>query len=442
MKVLLVNYRYFISGGPERYLFNITDAMEKKGHQIIPFSIRYHKNQPTPYSEFFADPIGSEDEIYFREHKRDLRTTYKTLQRLFFDRSVQIKIEHLISETKPDIAYVLHYQRKLSPALLVGIKNMGLPIVVRLSDYAMLCPQAHFFRGSSTCELCLEKNLLYSIKYRCVHQSYIASIINYLSAIYHKYKKYHELIDMFVTTNDFMQKKIVEAGYQRSRLMVIPTFVNIDNFKKTGKKKSGLIVFVGRLEKIKGIHILIEALKIIKQNNKFLDFHLKIFGEGEEQYTKQLIRLATEFDVADEIEFCGNNEFEVVSKYLSSAIVSVVPSIIFENLPQVILESYACGTAVVASNLGSLPMAIKEGVTGYLFKPGNSEDLANKLSYCLSNPEKMKLVGINAYNYVRRNFSEDDHVISLEKLFNFLINKNQYKRNLGNDKKNTGDFVS
>ena len=59
MRILIVNYRYFISGGPERYLFNIKDLLEKNGHTVIPFSVKNVHNAETEYENYFMSPIGA-----------------------------------------------------------------------------------------------------------------------------------------------------------------------------------------------------------------------------------------------------------------------------------------------------------------------------------------------------------------------------------------------
>ena len=68
MKIVLVNYRYFFAGGPERYLFNIKQLLEDAGHEIIPFSVKHKQNVATPYEKYFLSPIGNGDEIYFSIH--------------------------------------------------------------------------------------------------------------------------------------------------------------------------------------------------------------------------------------------------------------------------------------------------------------------------------------------------------------------------------------
>lgn len=70
MKIVLVNYRYFISGGPERYYFNVKELLERHGHQVIPFSIKNSRNQPTDYERYFLESV--DDEVYFSGQKKDL----------------------------------------------------------------------------------------------------------------------------------------------------------------------------------------------------------------------------------------------------------------------------------------------------------------------------------------------------------------------------------
>ena len=70
MKIIIVNYRYFISGGPERYLFNIKDLLEKNGHEVIPFSVKSRHNQPSGYEQYFLSAVGEGKEVYFKEYNK------------------------------------------------------------------------------------------------------------------------------------------------------------------------------------------------------------------------------------------------------------------------------------------------------------------------------------------------------------------------------------
>jgi glycosyltransferase involved in cell wall biosynthesis len=422
MKIILANYRYFQSGGPERYMFNVTDALVKRGHEVIPFSIKYNKNITTPYSRYFVEPLGSRDEITFKEHGKSLKTMGRTLQRLFYANDVYRAIKDIVVDTQPQIAYVLHYLRKLSPSLLVGLKKSAVPIVVRLSDYGMLCPEAHCSRDGAICELCLSGNLWPSIAHRCVQGSLIASCINAMATWFHRYKCYFDLIDIFVTTNKFMMEKMLQFGIPKQRLRYIPTLVNNEVFKPcAADEKRNYIIWVGRLQRIKGVHLLIEAINIIYKESYNTGFKVKIVGSGDEVYKSYLFNLINKYRLEHIIEFVGELDSSEIAKLLAKAHISVVPSILYENLPNTILESFACGTPVIASDLGTLAETIEEGETGYLFKPGDAVNLAEKIKYCLGQPEECLRMGLKARKCAEATYSYENHLNLLENLFYELV---------------------
>jgi hypothetical protein len=71
MRVLVANYRYFVSGGPERYMFAVSEMLERAGHEVIPFSVRYRRNRETPWSQYFVEPIAGDDEEIGRASSRE-----------------------------------------------------------------------------------------------------------------------------------------------------------------------------------------------------------------------------------------------------------------------------------------------------------------------------------------------------------------------------------
>jgi len=107
-RILMVNYRYFISGGPERYMFNIKNIFEQKGHKVIPFSVRNAKNVDTAYKKYFVKPIGGENTAYFNEYKKSPKTVLSLLSRSFYSLEVKKAMEREMAFEKPDVVYILH----------------------------------------------------------------------------------------------------------------------------------------------------------------------------------------------------------------------------------------------------------------------------------------------------------------------------------------------
>jgi glycosyltransferase involved in cell wall biosynthesis len=292
----------------------------------------------------------------------------------------------------------------------------------------MLCPQAHFLRAGSLCELCITGNLISSLKYRCVQGSLATSLLNTLATTYHHRMHYFDLIDVFVTTTRFMYQKMLTAGYPEQKLRYIPTFVNGKVFYSSPRDpEKKYIVYVGRLDSIKGVHVLIDAFALLRTHCPETAVSLAIAGTGDNEYVARLRDQVGRLGLVQHVQFLGELAVSEVVTLLSRAYLSVVPSLWYENLPNAVLESYASGTPVLASNLGSLPECVDEGVTGYLFNPGDSRHLAEQMRYCLDHPEHVTEMRVNCRALIESTYSEEHHLINLQALFSELISKNLHE---------------
>ena len=189
MKIIIVNYRYFISGGPERYLFNVKDLLEKNGHEVIPFSIKSKLNEPSQYENYFLDPIGEDNEVYFSEYKKaNVKTILKSFSRMFYSFEAKKETNCLIQDVNPDLIYVLYYQNKISPSIFDAAVKNRIPVVHRISDFGQICANALFYRPGSKdiCERCLIGSKFNAISNKCVYDSYIYSSIKVVSLNFRK----------------------------------------------------------------------------------------------------------------------------------------------------------------------------------------------------------------------------------------------------------------
>ncbi|MGQ0619305.1 MAG: glycosyltransferase family 4 protein [Panacagrimonas sp.] len=422
MKVLIANYRYFVSSGPERYLFNITRHLEDRGHTVMPFSVTYSRNLETPYAKYFVPPIGGPDEVYFDQHRKTPATVLRTLSRLFYSPEVEKAIGRMVDETQPDVAYVLYYLRKLSPSLLVGLRKRGIPIVARISDYGMFCPELHCLRDEKPCTLCLGGNSLHSVRHRCVKGSFALSAMESMARSFHHVKGYFDLIDQFVATNPFMLEMMIKAGYPRERLTCIPTFTDVEKFSP--QRRAGepdYLVCVGRLDRPKGINVLIDAMARLRPRLERLPV-LKIAGAGHTaSYVESLKQQAADAGLGDQVQFLGNVEAGQIPDLLRGAICAVMPALWFENLPNTLIESMACGTPVVASDIGSLATAVSDGIDGLLARSGDAADLADKLERLISDRALRVRLSEGARQAATTRYSPKVHVDTLVGLLDAMV---------------------
>ena len=412
MKIVLVNYRYFVSGGPERYYFNIKEILEQNGHVVIPFSIKNSRNQPNNYEKYFLDII--DDEVYFAKTKKNLRVVLKSFSRMFYSLEAKRKMAQLIANEKPDLIYIMQMHNKISPSIVDAACKAGVPVVHRISDFQYMCPNALFYNDKTgVCEDCLKGKKMSCIKNKCVLNSSIYSGIKMLAKWLHDMMGVSKKIDAFVVPSSFTIGKLNEYGITTYKLNHIPTFFNLkeNNPKVTYEP---FVLFVGRIEKQKGLMTLVKAFS-------GTDIKLKIVGFSNDGYVDELKEFLK--DKRHKIEFLGKLSFEEIVPYLKSCLCTVVPSEWYDNFPNVILESFAYKKAVVATNFGSLTELVKENETGLVFNYGDSDDFKKKIEYLLLHREDAIRMGEEGYKRVKTDYSPDAHYEKLMDVLNCVINK-------------------
>lgn len=418
MRILLINIRFGYVGGPERYLFNLKELLESHQHTVVPFSIQYRLNEPTEYENYFVPPLSNNESVYFKDQKWDIRTLIKTLERNVYSQEVERSLSRLIVDTKPDFAIVLLYLRKLSPAVLVALDRHKIPFIVRLSDFGMICPGSTLFKQKAICELCIKGNLLNSVRHKCVHNSAIASLVNYCSTKYHHSKKYFDLIPYFVVPSRFTIQKMTEGGWNKERFGYLPTMVYPPAEKIVSKKKNQ-IVYTGRLDFIKGVHVLLKALKILSGDSS-VPFALKLAGNGDEAYINYLKEYIQQEKLKG-IEFCGNLKRRELQHLLMESAFSVTPSLWFDNTPNSLLESLSCGTPAIAPAHGCFTDLIIDGENGLLFRNADENDLASRIRRMLSEPDLTAIMGVKAIDFVKKFHSPEGHYQQLLQIIEKLV---------------------
>jgi len=195
-----------------------------------------------------------------------------------------------------------------------------------------------------------------------------------------------------------------------SRIKVIPCGVDLQLFQPIpslkAKKFLGLsqrhfILFVGRIDAIKGIDVLIQAIHHLsrKPSRGNKDLGLIIIGgeldadpRAESKEMQRLRKLVAEMNLQERVAFYGSQRQDLLPYFYSAAEALVLPSR-YESFGMVVLEAMACGTPVIASRVGGLPYTIKDGHTGFLVPEGNWFLLAERIREIIESPHlKEKLV--------------------------------------------------
>ena len=204
-----------------------------------------------------------------------------------------------------------------------------------------------------------------------------------------------------------------------NRIVVVPPGVDTARFYPIARDeaiefigsraKSCRLLYVGRIEPLKGIDTLLEAMAIMK-NEDFFEIHplcLAVIGgdlgTSDEEMTREMERLqnlCSSLGIGDMTMFLGKQDQDTLQYYYSAADVVVVPSH-YESFGMVALEAMATGTPVVASETGGLAYLVKDGVTGYHVPAGKPQALADRLMQILDNDELLAQLGARAAEYAK-----------------------------------------
>ena len=289
-----------------------------------------------------------------------------------------------------------------------GAKKMGVPVVLRLSDYFLLCPRFDFMYNKKPCEECLTKGYRTCIKKRCVKGSLFASVVRVFSMKVHKAMNVYKGVDAFITPSEFLKKKLIENGFDENKITCIPTFTASKS--EVGKPQVGTYgLYFGRVTEEKGVDTVVKAYEMMP------DRHVKIMGDDTTDEAKRLKAYIKEKNIKN-VEFLGFKAGEELEEIIKGARFTLIPSIWYDNLPNTALESFQYSKPVIASNIGSLPELVLDGVNGYLFKPADARELCEKIAL-LDDDDVVKKMGAASRDRLEDRFAPQTHYNTLMKVF-------------------------
>lgn len=173
----------------------------------------------------------------------------------------------------------------------------------------------------------------------------------------------------------------------------LPLNVNIKKLKKNSSDKKTVFAFVGQIEEYKGIIGLLKVLPGLGGNWKLL-----VAGDGKAITESKKISL----DLSQVVFYGHLNQDELEQKIWSETDVLINPSMVAESFGMVVIEAYAKGIPVLASDSGALPEIVKEGKTGWIFKSGDWYDLRHRLEFIIANQQTVKELSVNCLKEAER----------------------------------------
>ncbi|MBB5049374.1 glycosyltransferase involved in cell wall biosynthesis [Rhodopseudomonas rhenobacensis] len=360
-RLLAINNYFYRRGGAETVFFDQMAMFAEIGWDVVPFAMQHEANQPSPWSKYFVS------EIEYGRASSPLRKLTQAAS-ILYSFEAQRNIARLIAQARPSVAHAHNVYHHLSPAIFATLKDAGIPVVMTAHDLKLACPAYKMLRDAKPCEDCKGGHVYNVLRHRCIKDSIPLSGLVLAETLLHRgLGLYRNKIDRIVVPSRFYVEKLVEWNWPREQLRYIPNFVDVAAFQSAWDE-GDYFVFAGRLAPEKGLATLIRAVARAKQR-------LIVAGTGPEETA--LRQLVSERDA--DVSFVGHLAGADLHRLIGQSRALVLPSEWYENAPLSILEAYALGRPVIGAAIGGIPEMVRDGETGLLARPGDVDDLADKL---------------------------------------------------------------
>ena len=350
MRVVVAHNAYLLRGGEDAVAESEAALLRDHGHEVI------------EYARSNLDLAGM----------GKLSVAVDTL----WSRRTHSEISELLTRLRPDVLHVHNTLPLISPSLYWAAATARVPLVQTLHNFRMMCPQAMLLREGRVCEDCIGRVPWPAVRHGCYHGSRAqTAVLGGMLVLHRALGSYRHKVSRYIALNEFCRAKFVQGGLPAERVVVKPNFV--EDPKPGDEPRRGLL-FVGRLSPEKGVDVLAQAARTLPLGS------LRVAGTGPAQAALAGLPSITSL---------GAMPSSAVAFEMARAVALVLPSIWYENFPRTLVEAYAAGLPVLASRIGALAELVEDGVTGLLFNPGDSADLAAKMTWALGHPDAMVEMG-------------------------------------------------
>lgn len=264
--------------------------------------------------------------------------------------------------------HIHNFYPLLTPSIFKASKDGGAKVVHTLHNYRLWCISGMFYRDDfGICELCTKSKFsLAGVFNKCFRKSIMQSFLAQLTFWYYNFTKVFDNINYFFVLTDFQRKKVTSLGIDPKRIILKPNSLKMDfNIKKNKKD----YIFVGKLQKAKGVYNLLEVWATLDEK-----YVLTILGTGEEKIN---IELKEKFSRKN-IIFKGNCSRKETLENISKSKYLIQSSLLYETFGLTIIEAMSFGVPVIGFDIGTRKDFIQDGINGFLSDGKNLKEVIEK----------------------------------------------------------------
>ena len=402
MKILMVNKFLYSRGGCETYMLKLAEELKAKGHQVEFFGMYDEKNT-----------VGNTAGQYTTNmdfHSKGLaRLLYPF--KIIYSTEAARKIGKVLDDFKPDIVHMNNINFQLTPSIIYAIKKRNIPLVQTVHDYQMICPNhlLYSFNEVKPCERCINGSKMNCLKYSCIHDSKIKSLLGVIEAKLYTMLKTYKKVDLYVCPSKFLENKLLSASdVYVGKTFAIHNFIEKKSVPQRLESEKPYVAFASRLSKEKGVELLAQAAKLLP------NYSFAVAGNGPgDECLKNIPNVTMK-------GFLSGDE---LNSFVANARVMILPSVWYENCPLNILETHSFGVPVITMNSGGMAELVEDGKTGVLVNEPTAEAIAAAIKKCFEDDAFYATLQQNCEKMRERIIEVGDYCDALTEKYQDLLNK-------------------
>ncbi len=384
-------------GGVEVYTNNIFEEF-KKSKKFFPILLTR-----TNQEKFWSGVIWADEKDY---QKFYVNTPHVDIFNLINEDGMDDFFREFLINTRPEIIHFEHYLHLSLKWFEIAKKTLpNSKVILTTHEYMGICPNSGQMIKTKYVnnKLCSKSSLAECSKcFPYLSKDIIKQRITNI-------KRYFSYIDLFTGPSEFIKSRYVDFGIPKKKFIASENGQHVFTPIKQKKHKGLKLVYIGQINKFKGLHILLEAMNAIQKK----DITLDVFGkmQNDNEYNQGILNKIEELD---NTHFYGPYSQDQLPEILSNYDILIVPSIWWENSPLVIQEGFMAGLPIICSDIGGMAEKVTNNINGLHFKTGNTQDLVNKILQIHKSPALLKKLtkGIPKVKSIEENRKELEEIYS------------------------------
>ncbi|HKQ01822.1 MAG TPA: glycosyltransferase, partial [Actinomycetes bacterium] len=233
MRILQVHTRYRYEGGEDAVARAEAALLTQAGHEVVPYVAENPQGPGPTAAAMLASP---------------------------WNPAAARKLRSAARRARPDVAHVHNTWFALTPSVVAALDGIGVPVVVTLHNYRLLCANASLFRDGRPCEDCVGTHPWHGVQHRCYRGSAVSSTaVAATISLNRALGTWDRHVRLFLALNDFARDRFVTGGLPPDRVWVKPNSVGDPGRRAGPPSASRTVLFAGRLVPEKGVGVLLDA---------------------------------------------------------------------------------------------------------------------------------------------------------------------------------------